>query len=141
MLYSLLFLMPLVASFGLPCEVVNALRPAGENSLSVIETANQDKFIEAGILNRKARKLPKPVYSKEAKAAGAFGEVKVEVVVDSQTGKVTEAIAISGHSLLQPLAVAAAIRAEFYPVFIDGRLPKVKGILIYNFTLPKRRRT
>ena len=140
MTYELLFLVLLVPSCGSKGDFVCDLRSTGRNTPRVIETVKQEEFIEAGILNRKARKLPKPFYSKEAKAAGAFGEVKVEVVVDGQMGKVTEATSISGHALLQPLAVEAARKAEFYPIFVDGRLPKVKGLLIYKFTHPKRRR-
>jgi len=94
------------------------------------------KFINAGVVNKSAQKLPKPEYPIEARNAGAEGEVKVEIVVQMDTGKVIEANAISGHVLLQESAVKAARKAEFTPAHINGARVDVKAILIYHFKLP-----
>jgi hypothetical protein len=54
--------------------------------------------LSGGILNGKALSLPKPVYPREAEAAGASGEVKVKIVFD-ESGNVIWAKAVSGHKL------------------------------------------
>ena len=63
--------------------------------------------ISGGVLNGKALSLPKPPYPQIAKAAHASGTVVVQVLID-ENGNVVSARAISGHPLLQAVAVAAA---------------------------------
>jgi protein TonB len=87
------------------------------------------------VLNGKAISLPKPEYPAEAKAAGADGVVVVEVTLDEQ-GNVTEAHAVSGHPLLQQVAVNAALQARFSPTLLSGEPVKVKGVIVYNFGRP-----
>jgi TonB family protein len=91
--------------------------------------------ISGGVLNGKAISLPKPEYPAEAKAAGADGVVVVEVTLDEQ-GNVTEAHAVSGHPLLQQVAVNAALQARFSPTLLSGEPLKVKGVIVYNFGRP-----
>jgi TonB family protein len=55
-----------------------------------------------------------PVYPAIAAAAHASGEVTVDVKIDA-SGKVISARAVSGHSLLQAVSVAAARRWRFVP--------------------------
>ncbi len=86
----------------------------------------------SGIFNGKAISLPAPEYPKAAKAAGASGEVKVEVVID-ETGEVIQATSLSGHKLLFDAAVDAAMEAKFKPFMVNGKAAKVKGTIIYNF--------
>lgn len=88
--------------------------------------------ISGGVLNGKAIELPQPVYPAIAKAAKASGSVVVQVTVD-ESGNVTSARAISGHSLLQASAVQAARQARFSPTIISGKPVKVTGTLSYNF--------
>lgn len=88
--------------------------------------------VNAGVLNGKATSLPKPIYSMEAELARAKGEVKVQVVFDEE-GNVIWARALSGHPLLQVAAEAAAYRAKFPPIAIQGRPVKVSGFLVYKF--------
>ena len=88
--------------------------------------------ISGGILNGKAISLPAPVYPPEAKAAQANGTVNVQVTID-EYGGVTAAKAVSGHPLLQPAAVNAALQARFSPTFLMGEAVKVTGVLVYNF--------
>jgi TonB family protein len=88
--------------------------------------------IRGGVLNGKAISLPKPVYPMEAREAGVSGQVTVQVLVD-ENGDVIEARAVSGPSLLQPAAVAAASRAKFSQTKLQGQPVKVTGVLTYNF--------
>ncbi len=88
--------------------------------------------ISGGILNGKATSLPKPVYPAVARAARASGTVIVQVTVD-ESGKVTEARAVSGHPLLQAAAVAAARSARFSPTLLSGKPVRVTGLITYKF--------
>ena len=84
------------------------------------------------MLNGKAIVLPKPEYPAEAKTAGASGSVAVQVTVD-EMGTVVEAKAVSGHPLLQPPSVTAALQARFNPTSLMGEPVKVTGVIVYNF--------
>ena len=66
--------------------------------------------ISGGVLNGKALSLPHPPYPAIARAARASGTVVVQVTID-ENGQVISARAVSGHPLLQAVAVAAARRA------------------------------
>jgi TonB family protein len=88
--------------------------------------------ISGGVLNGKAISLPKPTYPPVARAARASGTVTVKVTVD-ETGKVTDARAVSGHPLLQAAAVAAARNARFSPTMLDGKPVKITGVVSYTF--------
>jgi TonB family protein len=90
--------------------------------------------ISGGVLNGKAISLPKPAYPAIARAARASGTVTVQVTVD-ESGKVTEARAVSGHPLLQQAAVQAARQARFSPTQLAGKPVKVTGTLSYKFEL------
>lgn len=89
--------------------------------------------VSLGVINGRAASLPKPVYSSLAKAAGAAGVVSVQVLID-ETGRVVSARAVSGHPLLQPEAVRAALQARFTPTFLSQQPVKVTGVINYNFT-------
>jgi TonB family protein len=95
--------------------------------------AGEMNFRDAGILNDRATDLPQPVYPAEAKKARVSGQVQVKVFLD-ETGKVLSAEAMWGPDALQAAAVAAAKRARFNPILIDGVPWKVFGILTYDFT-------
>jgi TonB family protein len=88
--------------------------------------------ISGGILNGKARSLPKPSYPQIARAAHASGQVVVEILVDER-GCVKTARATGGHPLLQSAAVEAARQACFSPTRLSGQPVKVKGMITYNF--------
>ncbi|HWS98683.1 MAG TPA: energy transducer TonB [Pyrinomonadaceae bacterium] len=88
--------------------------------------------IVGGILNGKALNLPKPVYPREAEAAGASGEVKVKIVFD-ESGNVIWAKAVSGHKLLLATSEEAAYKAKFPPVAVRDKNVKVTGFLVYRF--------
>ena len=84
------------------------------------------------VLNGKAISLPKPPYPAIARAAHAGGTVTVQVVID-ENGNVISAHAVSGHPLLQAVAVAAARSARFSPTKLSGQPVKVSGVITYNF--------
>lgn len=88
--------------------------------------------ISGGVLNGKAISLPKPQYPPIARAAHASGTVVVQVLID-ENGNVVSAKAVSGHPLLQAVAVAAARQAKFSPTKLSGQPVKVSGMIQYNF--------
>jgi len=88
--------------------------------------------ISGGVLNGKAISLPKPNYPPIARQAHASGTVVVQVTID-ENGSVISAHAVSGHPLLQAVAVAAARGARFSPTKLSGQPVKVTGVITYNF--------
>jgi len=88
--------------------------------------------ISGGVLNGKAISLPKPAYPPIARAAHASGTVVVQVLID-ENGSVVSAHAVSGHPLLQAVAVGAARQARFSPTKLSGQPVKVTGVIQYNF--------
>ncbi len=88
--------------------------------------------ISGGVLNGKAISLPKPNYPPIARQAHASGTVVVQVTID-ENGSVISAHAVSGHPLLQAVAVQAARGARFSPTKLSGQPVKVTGVITYNF--------
>lgn len=88
--------------------------------------------ISGGVLNGKAINLPKPTYPPIARQAHASGTVVVQVTID-ENGNVISAHAVSGHPLLQAVAVQAARGARFSPTKLSGQPVKVTGVITYNF--------
>jgi protein TonB len=88
--------------------------------------------ISGGVLNGKAISLPKPPYPAIARQAHASGTVTVQVTID-ENGNVISAHAVSGHPLLQAVAVQAARGARFSPTKLSGQPVKVTGVITYNF--------
>jgi Ca-activated chloride channel family protein len=89
--------------------------------------------VSGGVLNGRAIRLPKPTYPETAQRMHAVGAVNVEVTID-ENGKVIEAHAVSGHTLLRAAAVAAAKQAVFTPTVLSGKSVQVTGVIIYNFS-------
>ena len=87
-----------------------------------------------GVINGLAKVLPKPQYSAIAKAARAFGQVSVQVLIDER-GKVISARATSGPALLRGASERAAYQTTFSPTLLSGVPVKVSGIINYNFSL------
>ncbi len=87
------------------------------------------------ILNSEAKALPKPNYPPMAKQIRVQGTVAVQVLID-ETGKVVSAKALSGHPLLVPESVRAAMQARFSPTIIGEQPVKVSGVITYNFVMP-----
>lgn len=100
--------------------------------------SNNDKVINGGVVNGKAISLPKPKYPAAAKAVKASGAVNVQVTID-ENGEVIAATAVSGHALLRSAAESAALGAKFSPTFLSGQPVKIRGVIVYNFLLPKKK--
>ncbi|HEY9284347.1 MAG TPA: TonB family protein, partial [Pyrinomonadaceae bacterium] len=92
------------------------------------------KPVSGGILNGKAIRKPAPAYPAAARAAGATGQVVVQITVD-ECGVVEKAAAVSGHPLLREAAADAAYESVFSPTRLSGRPVKVTGTITYNFVL------
>ncbi len=108
--------------------------------------------INGGVLNGKAKSLPKPVYSAEAKAAKIEGTVVVTVIIDEQ-GTVISAEPAAAKSqkvrlgdgtvkIIEPEPVSpilfesareAAMAATFSPTMLNDVPVKVRGVLTYRF--------
>lgn len=86
--------------------------------------------VSLGIVNGRAKTIPKPFYSKELQELCAFGRVDVRVGI-SETGAVDYAVPLSGDSLLFSSATATAFRTEFTPV--EHGPVTTEGILSLNF--------
>ncbi|HYE14280.1 MAG TPA: energy transducer TonB, partial [Pyrinomonadaceae bacterium] len=99
------------------------------------QTAAPKTPVSGGVLNSKAVALPRPVYPPAAKSVGVYGKVVVEVTINEE-GKVVEARAVSGHTLLRAAAVTAARQARFSPATLSGQPVKVTGTISYNFAQP-----
>ncbi len=93
---------------------------------------NTPDVISGGVMNGKARSLPKPPYPAAARAVKAVGSVTVQILIDAE-GNVIEAKAVSGHPLLRQAAEEAARAARFAPTILSGKPVKVRGVLVYNF--------
>jgi TonB family protein len=72
------------------------------------------------------------VYPPTARMMRAFGTVKVQITI-SETGRVIDAKAISGHDALRSAAVDAAYKWVFRPTTLNGAPIKVQGILTFDF--------
>lgn len=91
--------------------------------------------IQGGVLNGKARSLPKPPYPPAARAVRAEGPVTVQVLID-EDGNIFSASAVSGHPLLRSASRLAACEARFSPTLLSGQPVKVVGTITYNFVAP-----
>ena len=90
--------------------------------------------VTGGVVNGKAKFLPKPIYTAAAKAVKATGDVNVQVMID-EAGTVVSAKAVGGHPLLRMEAEKAARNAKFDPTFLTGQPVKVSGIIVYKFSM------
>ena len=78
--------------------------------------------------------LAMPNYSNDAKKNRASGKVEVKILIDEK-GNVKKAKAISGNPLLRTEAEKAALKSKFEPYQLSGKSVKVRGTIIYFFTL------
>lgn len=99
---------------------------------SVKPKRNRPVVISCGVCNQKAIFLPKPEYSKAAKAVNASGAVGVSILIDEK-GNVIRAKAVSGHSLLRAESVKSALKAKFEPLLLGGKPVRAYGLIVYNY--------
>ncbi len=107
-----------------PTQLQNSERPQGPQRLG-------DAILD-GIAIYRGR----PVYPPTARMMGAFGMVRVQVTI-SESGRVIEARAISGHQSLRSAAIEAALKWVFKPTTLDGVPIKVQGVLNFSFNNKK----
>ena len=110
-------------------------RPAADMPPPPPAPRYMSQTVSGGILNGKAISKPAPEYPAIAKAARASGTVVVRLTVD-ESGRVSEAVAESGHPLLQQSAASAVRQWRFTPTLLSGQPVKVTGVVTVNFNLP-----
>lgn len=80
-----------------------------------------------------AVRLGKPVYPPAARRVRAAGTVNIQVTLN-ELGTVVDARPVSGHPLLFPPAIKAALESKFRPTILQDLPVKVTGVIVYNFT-------
>ena len=105
-----------------------AIHPKQETVTNV----SNDKSINGGVINGKAKYLAVPAYPASAREKRAQGTVSVRVTIDEE-GKVTEAKAICGDVELRAVSEEAARNSKFMPTLLSGKPVKVIGTIIYKF--------
>jgi len=85
------------------------------------------ELVEACII-----KMVSPVYPAAARSLNASGKVEVRVLI-SETGRVTKAIAVSGHTALRKAAVKAARQWVYRPAKRNGVPVKTESVVIFTF--------
>lgn len=115
-------------------QKINATPPPANTTERVALSPNARTLLAAdGLLLGAAIQKVQPVYPLEAQAKGTTGEVKIRVTID-QDGSVAEAIALSGHALLQAAALTAVKQWRWRPMRIDTDGPVcVRGTLTFTF--------
>ena len=88
---------------------------------------NSGEFVDASVV-----KKAKPIYPAGAKTMGVSGKVEVKVVI-SESGRVIEATAVSGHVALRAAAEAAARQWVYKPATLDGVPMKTESVLTFTF--------
>lgn len=104
----------------------------------VYNFVSEKKCIYAGVVNKKALKIPKPslqniVHPKHLKIEEPR-EVIVQIIIDLN-GDVTNARALNGHPLIRSIFVNFARQAKFQPTSITTSPIFIKAILIYKIKL------
>jgi TonB family protein len=102
------------------------LRPASK--------AGEADLVKIGDINKKAKDLPKPEFTAQAKANRISGAVVLNVLVD-ETGNVISFAVASGHPQLAIGTFDAACRAIFEPLTSNGKPKKSLGTITYRFVI------
>jgi len=93
-----------------------------------------EKLITGKVVVGQVIDKPQPAYPAIARAAHAFGEIVVQIVIGEE-GKVMAAQAVSGHPLLRATSVKAAKESLFTPTLLEGKPVKVSGVITYKFVV------
>jgi TonB family protein len=121
-------------------EPAPAAPPPAEPPRTTLATSNSTSNTERRDASDGVRQgapifKPQPKYPQNARRFNASGKVEVRVTI-SVTGRVTKAIAISGHPLLRDAAVEAARRWEFEPTVVNGSPVETELVLTFEFAVP-----
>jgi len=111
-------------------------KPVKTKGIVVYNFVSENKCIVVGVVNNKARFVPKPQVANlnHPKHFQIKEEqiVTVQIIID-ESGKVVRARAISGHPLLRAACENSARQAKFAPSYINSLPVKVKALLVYKF--------
>jgi len=108
--------------------------PAFNKPTVEITPKSPPKIQSLGVINGKAKFLPKAIYTPAARAVRASGDVSVQVLID-EAGNVVSANAAGGHPLLRGEAERAARNAKFNPTLLSNQPVKVSGVIVYKFSM------
>jgi TonB family protein len=103
-----------------------------EKHLSGRDTADEAEGV--AVLNGRALSLPKPEYPGAAAARRLMGLVIVRVEIDEAGNVISAYDMCQGPPFLSEASVAAARKARFAPMTVNGQPVRVKGVIQYNFT-------
>ncbi len=90
------------------------------------------RVVKSGVINGRAKSLPKPEYPSGAKSMRITGIVSVQVMIGTD-GIVKIAGVASGHPQLADAARDAACAARFEPVTLEGKPVEINGVVTYSF--------
>jgi TonB family protein len=88
---------------------------------------SSEPLVEASIIKR-----VRPMYPPGARTMGISGKVEVRIVI-SESGRVTEATAVSGHNTLRQAAVDAALQWVYKPATRNGIPVKTEAVVPFTF--------
>jgi len=106
--------------------------PVKFSGIIVYNFVSEKKCIDAGIVNKRALSIPKPLVGNINLGITEEKTVKVQIIIDLLTGEVTRAKAFTGHPLIRAVCEASARQAKFRP-FYHGAGILVKAIIAYKF--------
>jgi TonB family protein len=109
------------------------VQPSTESTPS--KPASNESAPKGGVLQGQAITRVQPIYPAMARMYNAAGEVRVQIEI-SETGRVTNTKAISGHPLLRDAAEEAARKWVFKPTTLDGVPVTTRIVLNFDFTAP-----
>ncbi len=113
-------------------DLAVAERPISLEDAVAENLAPKSGVVDGGLLNSKAKNLPKPIYPQEARQTRETGTATVEVLINEK-GEVYSAEAGAGLAIFKSHARLAACNARFSPFLINGEPVKVVGYLKYDF--------
>jgi TonB family protein len=90
--------------------------------------------ISAGVAQGNLIRNPRPEYPQEAKAAGVSGTVVIEATI-GKDGRISDAHAISGSSMLRQAAVDAVKNWAYKPYLLNGEAVEVDTTINVVFSL------
>ena len=119
-----------------------SLSPGNDNSAPIFRAPDEtppplpsprlSPRISGGLKEAIVIKKAKPIYPLGARTMRVSGKVEVRVVI-SETGRVIEATAISGHVALHNAAVNAALRWVYKGATRDGVPVRTESVLTFTF--------
>ena len=116
---------------GAPIPVPAPPQPSTSAAVET-STAAPPRLKHIGVITGLATRRVEPPYPPMAQSIGVQGAVVVSVTV-SETGRVLEAHAVSGHPTLRQASIDAARRWQFSPTMLNGIPIKVIGTITFNF--------